>query len=483
MTFLDSPHSFPSDGSDAWLSAMLDTWETPAVPVSLDHRVFASFQQQFTESQLPVGALAQSPSIFEVNQMKTCEHCHEAYSDQFAFCPLDGAPLIATVRSGEIDLIMTETSAESGFALPGSEAYHLTLLDDAGLIARLTGEVRAVADESRLTWPEFRRDPIGFMRRTMVAYGAMLRRSLGNANVALAAATACAIVIALVAALIIFDQYRAQKNALLAKNNEDLTLEEILNIPDVEPPAEEGHPGRDKGTGGGSKADRSDPHGGGGGGRNENTPASQGKLPPAMNAPILVAPNPKPPPPTSDPLIVPPHLDADPTLFPTDRSSTNFGDPNSKQTATSSGPGDGNGIGDGNGGGVGTGKGGGFGPGEDGNTGGDRNKIGGGGPGGGADYSKIFKISEVSQRARVLVKPQPEYTEDARRAQTTGTVRLSVVFSSSGQVVNIRPLSQLPFGLTEKAINAARRIQFSPAIKDGRPVSSYAVIEYNFNIY
>ncbi|MBA3323229.1 MAG: energy transducer TonB, partial [Pyrinomonadaceae bacterium] len=38
-------------------------------------------------------------------------------------------------------------------------------------------------------------------------------------------------------------------------------------------------------------------------------------------------------------------------------------------------------------------------------------------------------------------------------------------------------------GLTEKAIEAARRITFTPAEKDGRPVSQYITLVYNFNIY
>jgi outer membrane biosynthesis protein TonB len=44
-------------------------------------------------------------------------------------------------------------------------------------------------------------------------------------------------------------------------------------------------------------------------------------------------------------------------------------------------------------------------------------------------------------------------------------------------------VSRLPDGLTEKAIEAARRISFTPAEKDGRKVSQYVTIEYNFNIY
>jgi outer membrane biosynthesis protein TonB len=37
--------------------------------------------------------------------------------------------------------------------------------------------------------------------------------------------------------------------------------------------------------------------------------------------------------------------------------------------------------------------------------------------------------------------------------------------------------------LTEKAIAAARQIRFQPAQKDGRAVSQWITIEYNFNIY
>ncbi|MEO6391954.1 MAG: energy transducer TonB [Pyrinomonadaceae bacterium] len=487
MTFIESDNLFPADGAgDQWLGAMLASWEAPPVPDGLDQRVFASFRQRFSsEVTLSSGALAQSPMVFEVNQMKTCESCHEEFSDQFAFCPLDGAPLIALAGSVEEPaFLITEVTAESGFAAPGSDIYHLTLLDDAGLVSRLSAELRSAGQEAQLTWPELRRNPKDFVRRSLAAYGGVIRRGLGNPNVAFATLTAFAVIIGLALALVLFDRHRANQAAMLAQK-EELELTEMLNIPDVQPTPDEGVAGRAKGNGGGEGAKQEKAGGGGGGGRNELTPASVGKLPPAANADPLMAPNPKPPPPTSDPLIVPPNNNADPTLFPPDRSSTNFGDPNSKTTATSSGPGSNGGIGTGDRAGVGPGSGNGVGPGNDRNTGGgDPAGSGGpGGPGGGVDYNKIFKLSEVTQRARVLSKPQPEYTEAARLNQTIGTVRLSVVFSSNGQVTSIRALNQLPNGLTEKAINAARRIQFTPAIKDGRPVSTYMVIEYNFNIY
>ena len=90
---------------------------------------------------------------------------------------------------------------------------------------------------------------------------------------------------------------------------------------------------------------------------------------------------------------------------------------------------------------------------------------------------------EVPQKARVLSKPEPSYTEAARRAGVTGTVVLRAIFSSDAEVKNLRVSQALPFGLTTAAIQAARQIKFTPAMKDGRPVSMYIQLEYNFHLY
>ncbi len=242
-----------------------------------------------------------------------------------------------------------------------------------------------------------------------------------------------------------------------------------------------------KGNGGGSKPKQEKAGGGGGGGREEQTPASFGKLPQAdLRIPQVVAPDPHPPVIKNPALPMPATLDADPVLFPPDTRQLNYGDPKSKSTTPSSGSGTGNGIGQGTGGGVGPGSGGGYGPGEGGNTGGGNRREGGGGPGGGGgdtDYDKIFSGREVTSKARVLSKPEPTYTEAARKNQITGTVVLRAVFSSGGSVTNIHAVSGLPDGLTERAIAAAKSIKFVPATKDGRPVSMWMELQYNFNLY
>ena len=99
------------------------------------------------------------------------------------------------------------------------------------------------------------------------------------------------------------------------------------------------------------------------------------------------------------------------------------------------------------------------------------------------DYNRTFTRREVTKGASIRAKPEPSYTEAARKFTVTGAVRLRLILYASGEVRGITPLTRLPHGLTQKAIEAARGIKFDPAIKDGRPVSQYVTIEYNFNIY
>ena len=100
-----------------------------------------------------------------------------------------------------------------------------------------------------------------------------------------------------------------------------------------------------------------------------------------------------------------------------------------------------------------------------------------------ADGEIIRHGDEVTTKARVLAKPEPRYTEEARRAQIKGTVVLRVVFSADGIIRHILVIRDLPFGLTEGAIEAARKIRFTPATIDGVPVSMFVQLEYNFNLY
>jgi TonB family protein len=90
---------------------------------------------------------------------------------------------------------------------------------------------------------------------------------------------------------------------------------------------------------------------------------------------------------------------------------------------------------------------------------------------------------EVTVKARILSKPEPSYTEAARKAGVTGTVVLKCVFASDGEIRNLVVIRALGYGLTSRAVQAARRIKFVPARKDERPASMWMQLEYNFNLY
>lgn len=99
-----------------------------------------------------------------------------------------------------------------------------------------------------------------------------------------------------------------------------------------------------------------------------------------------------------------------------------------------------------------------------------------------ASDDKIYNAKDVDVKARIIDKPPPIYSKEAKLNQVTGTVILKVLLASDGRVTNIRTVSGLPFGLTERAVAAARQLKFNPAMKSGKPVSMWMEIEYNFSL-
>jgi TonB family protein len=95
----------------------------------------------------------------------------------------------------------------------------------------------------------------------------------------------------------------------------------------------------------------------------------------------------------------------------------------------------------------------------------------------------VLETREVSVKPMILIKAEPLYTQEARRHLTRGRISLSAVFAASGRVTNIEVLAGLPYGLTERALETARKTYFIPAMKDGRFVSTRMLLEYGFDIY
>jgi len=204
--------------------------------------------------------------------------------------------------------------------------------------------------------------------------------------------------------------------------------------------------------------------GGGGGGDRDVLQASKGKLPKLSMeqitppAAVIRVQNPK--------LVAEPTIIVPPQVQLASNNMPNFGDPMSHAVLPSNGTGGGGGIGEGEGGGVGKGKGPGFGPGE------------GGGTGGG-----IFRMGSGASPPRAIYSPEPEFSEEARKAKYQGVCTLGVVVDAQGRPTNIRVLSSLGMGLDEKAIAAVKTWRFEPAMKDGHPVRFEIAVEVDFHLY
>jgi len=115
---------------------------------------------------------------------------------------------------------------------------------------------------------------------------------------------------------------------------------------------------------------------------------------------------------------------------------------------------------------VGSGRGPGVGPGQ------------GGGIGGG-----IYRVGGGVSAPRTLFSPDPEYSEEARRAKFQGTVVLWLIVGADGTPRDMRVVRSVGMGLDEKALDAVRTWRFEPARKDGQPVAVQINVEVSFRLY
>jgi protein TonB len=206
--------------------------------------------------------------------------------------------------------------------------------------------------------------------------------------------------------------------------------------------------------------------GGGGGGDRDKLAATKGRLPKLsmqqITPPMVVVRNENPKLAVEPTVVVPPQIKLAMNNMP------NLGDPMAAipNGPMSNGTGSGGGIGSGSGGGVGSGEGPGVGPGR------------GGGIGGG-----VFRVGGGVSAPKPVFSPDPEYSEEARKAKYQGTVVLGLVVGPDGRPRDMKVLRSLGLGLDEKAIEAVKNWRFEPAVKDNKPVAVYISVEVDFRLY
>jgi TonB family protein len=85
--------------------------------------------------------------------------------------------------------------------------------------------------------------------------------------------------------------------------------------------------------------------------------------------------------------------------------------------------------------------------------------------------SPIYRASGVTQMASIAEPVQVSYTTEAEQNKVEGKIVLQMVICSNGRVSDITVDESLPFGLTERAVEALKKVKFKPALLDSRPVS------------
>ncbi len=88
----------------------------------------------------------------------------------------------------------------------------------------------------------------------------------------------------------------------------------------------------------------------------------------------------------------------------------------------------------------------------------------------------------INAPVEITFKPRPDYTDEGRKQKVNGEVRLQVMFSADGRAHVVRVLQGLGYGLDEQAVKAAEQIKFKPALHEGQPVDSVALVHIIFEL-
>lgn len=94
----------------------------------------------------------------------------------------------------------------------------------------------------------------------------------------------------------------------------------------------------------------------------------------------------------------------------------------------------------------------------------------------------VYRIGNGVSAPTVIAKVDPEYSEEARIARLSGTIRFSVVVGEDGTVHDVHANKSLGLGLDEKATEAIGAWHLKPGLKNGMPVPVAVDVEVNLRL-
>jgi TonB family protein len=99
-----------------------------------------------------------------------------------------------------------------------------------------------------------------------------------------------------------------------------------------------------------------------------------------------------------------------------------------------------------------------------------------------APKESIYRVGNGVTPPVPLYRPEPEYSDEARKQKAQGEVTLSAVIDRSGHILKIAVVRGQGMGLDEKAMEAMFQWRFKPATLNGKPVAVLAQILVNFRL-
>src|SRR5712692_6573739 len=97
-------------------------------------------------------------------------------------------------------------------------------------------------------------------------------------------------------------------------------------------------------------------------------------------------------------------------------------------------------------------------------------------------FSALAQAPQGLVAPQVLERAEAEYPEEARLAGLTGTVVVRIVVGTDGRVTSAWVVQGAGHGFDESALQAARKLRFQPATRDGKPVPVQLDYEVHFEL-
>jgi TonB family protein len=95
----------------------------------------------------------------------------------------------------------------------------------------------------------------------------------------------------------------------------------------------------------------------------------------------------------------------------------------------------------------------------------------------------IFRVGGGIKAPVPINNVEAEFSDEARRKKYQGVCILTLIIDANGMPQDVRVVKPLKYGMSKKAIEAANKYRFKPAMKDGKPVPVRVIVEVNFHLY